>query len=189
MAATDEKKIVSLAEAKAKKTAEFNRTTYGEVISANRIKMGLSQPDLAGILGTSKNYVSNWEVGRARPDMNMVPAICRALGISIAEFFGGHSELDDLSPEQRAHIRSYSLLNMRDQATVNALTDHLLNMEDTEFRQRCQAGFAHIFHNENLAAAGSMNMLGDTVDGEKEFIRLDAHQTLFCNLCHLFLLF
>ena len=60
MAATVEKKIVSLAEAKAQKTAEFNRTTYGEVIRANRIKMGLSQPDLAGILGTSKNYVSNW---------------------------------------------------------------------------------------------------------------------------------
>ena len=106
MAATDEKKIVSLAEAKAQKTAEFNRTTYGEVIRANRIKKGLSQPDLAGILGTSKNYVSNWEVGRTRPDMNMVPALCRAIGISIAEFFGGHSELDDLSPEQRAHIRS-----------------------------------------------------------------------------------
>lgn len=173
MAATDDKKIVSLVEAKTRKTAEFNRATYGEVIRTNRIKMGLSQPDLAGILGTSKNYVSNWEVGRARPDMNMVPAICRALGISIAEFFGGHSELDDLSPEQRAHIRSYSLLNTRDRAAVNALTDHLLNMEDTEFRQRCQAGFAHIFHNENLAAAGSMNMLGDTVDGEKEFIRLD----------------
>lgn len=173
MAATDDKKIVSLAEAKTQKTAAFNRTTYGEVIRANRIKMGLSQPDLAAILGTSKNYVSNWEVGRTRPDMNMIPAICRAIGISIAEFFGGHSELDDLSPEQRAHIRSYSLLNTRDQAAVNALTDHLLNMEDTEFRQRCQAGFAHIFHNENLAAAGSMNMLGDTVDGEKEFIRLD----------------
>ena len=173
MAATDDKKIVSLAEAKTRKTAEFNRATYGEVIRTNRIKMGLSQPDLAAILGTSKNYVSNWEVGRARPDMNMIPAICRAIGISIAEFFGGHSGLDDLSPEQRAHIRSYSLLNTRDQAAVNALTDHLLNMEDTEFRQRCQAGFTHIFHNENLAAAGSMNMLGDTVDGEKEFIRLD----------------
>ena len=84
MAATDDKKIVSLEEAKAQKTAEFNRTTYGEVIRANRIKMGLSQPDLAGILGTSKNYVSNWEVGRTRPDMNMIPAICRAIGISIA---------------------------------------------------------------------------------------------------------
>lgn len=77
MAATDDKKIVSLAEAKAQKTAEFNRTTYGEVIRANRIKMGLSQPDLAGILGTSKNYVSNWEVGRTRPDMNMIMYIIR----------------------------------------------------------------------------------------------------------------
>ena len=48
--------------------------------------MGLSQPDLAGILGTSKNYVSNWEVGRTRPDMNIIPALCRAIGISIAEF-------------------------------------------------------------------------------------------------------
>ena len=173
MATTDDKKIISLAEAKTQKTAEFNRVTYGEVIRANRIRMGLSQPDLADILGTSKNYVSNWEVGRTRPDMNIIPDLCRALDISIAAFFGGHSEMDDLTPEQRAHIHNYALLSFRDQMTVNALTDHLLNAADAALRQRCLDDFFSIFHNDNLAAAGSINILGDTVDGEDEFIRRD----------------
>lgn len=173
MASTEDKKIISMAEAKSQKTAAFNRANYGEVIRANRVKMGLSQPELAAILGTSKNYVSNWEVGRARPDMNIIPAICQALNIPIATFFGSKSVLDNLTAEQIAHVRNYALLNARDQATVDALTDSLLNMEDTEFRKSCKAKFAYIFHNENVAAAGSSNMLGDSIDGEREFIRLD----------------
>lgn len=168
------KKIVRIEKARAEKVAAFNRATYGEVIRASRLKRGLSQPQLAAILNTSKNYVSNWEHGRARPDMNIIPQLCAALGIRIAEFFGVQGEIDQLTPEQRAHIERYAQLNARDQATVNALTDSLLRMEDEEFRQRCQETFVYMFHNSNMAAAGSLNVLGDIVDGECEFIRRDA---------------
>lgn len=179
MASPDDAKVVSLTtekekeKEKAEKTAAFNRETYGEVIRANRIKMGLSQPELAAILSTSKNYVSNWEVGRTRPDMNILPQLCAALGITLSEFFGVHSDLDKLTPEQRAHMHKYTLLTVRDQATVNALTDHLLRAADAELRRHCQEVFLTIFHNDNVAAAGSFNILDDTVDGENEFIRRD----------------
>ncbi len=173
MASSKDTNIISIAKAKADQTAAFNRATYGEVIRANRIKMGLSQPDLAAILSTSKNYVSNWEVGRTRPDMNIIPDLCAALGISISEFFGVHTAMDDLTPEQREHMHNYTLLDPRDQATVNALTDHLLNAADAEMRRHCREMFLSIFHNDNMAAAGSINVLGDSVDGEDEFIRRD----------------
>lgn len=167
-------KVSELSKAKAEKTAAFNRAAYGEIIRANRIRMGLSQPQLAAILRTSKNYVSNWEVGRTRPDMNIIPALCAAIGIRIPEFFGVRGEEGDLTPAQRAHLRSYSLLTSRDQATVNALTEHLLDTADRELREKCLQNFLPLFHNENLAAAGSLNQLGDSVDGETEFIRRDA---------------
>ena len=172
--ADEGKKIVRMEKARAEKVAAFNRETYGEVIRASRLRRGLSQPQLAALLNTSKNYVSNWEHGRARPDMNIIPQLCAALGIRIAEFFGVQGEIDQLTPEQRAHIERYAQLNTRDQATVNALTDSLLRMEDEEFRRRCQGTFIYLFHNSNMAAAGSLNVLGDIVDGECEFIRRDA---------------
>ena len=172
--ADEGKKIVRMEKARAEKVAAFNRETYGEVIRASRLRRGLSQPQLAALLNTSKNYVSNWEHGRARPDMNIIPQLCAALGIRIAEFFGVQGEIDQLTPEQRAHIERYAQLNARDQATVNALTDSLLRMEDEEFRRHCQEAFVYLFHNSNMAAAGSLNVLGDIVDGECEFIRRDA---------------
>lgn len=172
--ADEGKKIVRMEKARAEKVAAFNRETYGEVIRASRLRRELSQPQLAALLNTSKNYVSNWEHGRARPDMNIIPQLCAALGIRIAEFFGVQGEIDQLTPEQRAHIERYAQLNARDQATVNALTDSLLRMEDEEFRRHCQEAFVYLFHNSNMAAAGSLNVLGDIVDGECEFIRRDA---------------
>ena len=161
--ADEGKKIVRMEKARAEKVAAFNRETYGEVIRASRLRRGLSQPQLAALLNTSKNYVSNWEHGRARPDMNIIPQLCAALGIRIAEFFGVQGEIDQLTPEQRAHIERYAQLNARDQATVNALTDSLLRMEDEEFRRHCQEAFVYLFHNSNMAAAGSLNVLGDIV--------------------------
>ena len=98
MTPADEKTIVSIAKVKANRVAAYNRATYGAVIRASRLRKGLSQPQLAKILNTSKNYVSNWEIGKARPDMNMVPALCKALDISIAELFGVRGEYDTLSP-------------------------------------------------------------------------------------------
>ena len=50
MANTEDKRVVSMAKVKAEKTVAFNRATYGEVIRSNRVKMGLSQPQLASIL-------------------------------------------------------------------------------------------------------------------------------------------
>lgn len=173
MAADEKRKIVSMEKARAEKVVAFNRAKYGKVIRANRQKQGLSQPQLAAILQTSKNYVSNWELGKARPDMNIIPQLCEALGICISEFFGVHSDLDQLTTEQRLHIRRYVQLNTRDQAVVEALTDSLLRMEEADFRQHCQDAFLYLFHNNNVAAAGTLNMLGDDVDGEYEFLRRD----------------
>jgi repressor LexA len=174
MATTDDRKLISFPKTKAEATAEFNRSTYGEVIRANRIRLGLSQPQLADMIHTSKNYVSNWEVGRTRPDMNIIPALCEALQITISQFFGVPGSIGELSYDEQKHMRSYAELNARDRLTVDNLTDSLLAMEDDELRERCKAEFLTIFHNENMAAAGSLNYLGDEADGEPEFVRRDA---------------
>ena len=173
MTPADEKTIVSIAKVKANRVAAYNRATYGAVIRASRLRKGLTQPQLAKILNTSKNYVSNWEIGKARPDMNMVPALCKALDISIAELFGVRGEYDTLSLEAQRHLQRYTLLTERDRATVDSLIDSLLAMEDAEMRKKFTDGFMYLFHNDNMAAAGTANYLGDMVDGEREFIRKD----------------
>ena len=52
-----------------------------------REKIGMEQKALAKALGITSNSVSNWETGRARPDVNLLPAICKTLGITLYDLF------------------------------------------------------------------------------------------------------
>ena len=53
-----------------------------------REKSGMEQKDFARRVGVTANAASNWECGRSRPDVNLLPAICRALDITLYELYG-----------------------------------------------------------------------------------------------------
>ena len=65
-----------------------------------REKIGMEQKALAKALGITSNSISNWETGRARPDVNLLPAICKTLHITLYDLFDipapktGNSERD-----------------------------------------------------------------------------------------------
>ena len=52
---------------------------FEEIIRDLRLNRGLSQVELAKELFVTKQCVSNWENGRGRPDINLLPEICSAL--------------------------------------------------------------------------------------------------------------
>ena len=47
--------ILSLPEAKETRTMAFNKSHYGEVIRSSRLRAGLTQPQLATMIGVKKN--------------------------------------------------------------------------------------------------------------------------------------
>jgi transcriptional regulator with XRE-family HTH domain len=61
----------------------------GPIIAALRRQRGLSQVDLADLLGTSSARVSNWECGNNDPQWHAVCALADALGVSTEVFRGG----------------------------------------------------------------------------------------------------
>ena len=65
-----------------------------------REKSGLEQKALAKQIGVSSNAVSNWENGRGRPDINLLPDICAALGITMYDLYA----LEDPSVRRRAAV-------------------------------------------------------------------------------------
>lgn len=48
----------------------------------------INQVQLAERLGISKGTVNNWVRGNNSPDVDMVPKICKVLGISILDLYG-----------------------------------------------------------------------------------------------------
>ena len=64
-----------------------DKRPFGEYIRKKRQDAGLLQKELAQRLYITESTVSKWERGLSYPDISMVPAICRELGISEHEFF------------------------------------------------------------------------------------------------------
>ena len=68
-----------------------------EKILYYRKKAGLSQEELAGRVGVSRQAVSKWELGDAAPEVDKLRALAREFGITVDELL---SEEAPREPEQ-----------------------------------------------------------------------------------------
>lgn len=101
-----------------------------------REKLGIEQKALAAMVGVTANAVSNWERGRARPDVNLLPNICEALQITLYQLYG----LDDPSVKytavEDAFMGIYRQLTPGPQYAVRAMAQNLLQVQQAEARRK-----------------------------------------------------
>ena len=94
--------------------------------------LGMEQKALAAMVGVTANAVSNWERGRARPDVNLLPNICEALQITLYQLYG----LDDPSVKyttvEDAFMENYRQLTPGHQYAVRAMAQNLLQVQQAE---------------------------------------------------------
>ncbi len=57
----------------------------GSRIKRVRDKRGITQKELADKIGVKAAVISNWETGKNRPNVDLLPAICKALSVSADE--------------------------------------------------------------------------------------------------------
>lgn len=70
----------------------------GEQLRAARLHAGWSQEKLAEEAGISRNYVSLLELNRKSPTLDVLLAVCGALGVSAAEIV---AEIERTRPARR----------------------------------------------------------------------------------------
>ena len=93
-----------------------------------RERAGMEQKILAGKIGVTANAVSNWENGRGRPDINLLPDICRALEISMEELFGLEAPAGTAGPEELTFLDRCRLLTPGHRLAVDRMVDTLLKV-------------------------------------------------------------
>ena len=97
-----------------------------------REELGMEQKALAAMVGVTANAVSNWERGRARPDVNLLPDICEALQITLYQLYG----LDDPSVKyttmEDAFMGIYRQLTPGHQYALRAMAQNLLQVQQAE---------------------------------------------------------
>lgn len=59
----------------------------GSRIAALRKQKGVTQEEMARVIGTSAQAISKWERGKNYPDIELLPAIASYFHISIDSFF------------------------------------------------------------------------------------------------------
>lgn len=97
-----------------------------------RLQLGMEQQELARSIGVSKNTVSNWEMGRSRPDINNIPALCGALQASPYDLFGMRDTRQPCTGPELRHLQAYRNLTPGHRAAVDRLTDALIDVQEAE---------------------------------------------------------
>ena len=75
-----------------------------EKIIYSRKKAGMSQIDLADALGVSRQSVSKWETGESNPDITKLPALAKALGVSIDWLLSEDAQEKAPAPDWVEHL-------------------------------------------------------------------------------------
>lgn len=78
-----------------------------EQIAELRKAKGLTQEQLAELLGISNQAVSKWESGLNCPDIALIPELAKILGVSVSELFGDaeKKQENDIVTDEKSDIR------------------------------------------------------------------------------------
>ena len=66
----------------------------GATIKTLREKKGITQAELADILGASSKTVSKWETAKGLPDISLIEPLAKALSVSVMELLSGNTVIN-----------------------------------------------------------------------------------------------
>ena len=134
---------------------ERKRSEIGERIRSGRLAAGLTQAQLAAALSVTKNAVTNWESGSARPDLSLIAPLCRLLGISADALLGCRAAAVQLSRKERDHLALYRRLNVYDKSRCDALMQSIVRGYDQACLEEHRDDYLRLPQYELYFAAGS----------------------------------
>lgn len=142
-----------------------------ERIRRYRTAENLTQSQLAEMMQVTRNTICNWEAGRRRPDIEALPTLCRALGITYYEFFG---EEVSLSKDDLNLIEHFHDLTDDNQLIASKMIHTMLEVQDAQRRRKIIDGNRRLFWNAEKTAAGSGNPLESRARGKYVYLHVDA---------------
>ena len=166
---TKKDNITSFEAAKGEPQKSSAKFPYGEVIRKYRANLKMAAQDLAKEIGVSKNTLSHWEAGRVRPDIDLLPALCKTLGITYYQFF----EESDLIVSEQNYLSTFRALNPVNQRLATKLTNTLLEDQLAEHRVYVRNNVIRLFLNDAKTAAGIGAPLADRTSGNYVYLYSD----------------
>ena len=107
--------------------------TLGRRIAALRNERGLTQVQLAEVLGCSQQQVLSFEKGRRRVPVSALPDLSKALGVSVEELLGASEEKPAKrgpAPKLQQQLEKLSQLPRSQQRFVSQMLDTVLQQAE-----------------------------------------------------------
>ena len=127
-----------------------------------RKNQGMEQKAFAEKIGTQANTVNNWEKGRSRPDVSLLPVICDVLGITLQQLFGLEASGDALTEREANLVSQYRQLNKGDQYTVDTMVRTMVTVDQARKQQKSRRKVYELPLVDRTLAAG----VGDPTEYE-----------------------
>ena len=105
----------------------------GQRIAALRNERGLTQVQLAEVLGYSQQQVLSFEKGRRRVPVSALPDLSRALGVSVEELLGAQDDRPSKrgpAPKLQRQLEQLSQLPRSQQRFVSQMLDTVLQQAE-----------------------------------------------------------
>ena len=103
----------------------MDQERIGAFIATVRKENGMTQEQLAELLGTSQKSVSRWENGKTMPDLSLYEPLCEALGIRVSELLYAERMSDD-EKAARGETSAINLLMTKSQLETFSIFTEIL---------------------------------------------------------------
>ena len=138
---------------------------FGETLKAARTARGLTQMQLAKLIGEkSGTVINNWESAIARPSVEKVPKLCQALHITPDFLFnvtGEHPSVDEMTM-----IHKYRRLDSHGKSAVDSILEVEYNRALSSQSKKQRARLLKVDFFNHPASAGTGNFLETEVPEE-----------------------
>ena len=89
------------------------KKTIGQRISESRRALGMKQEELAEAMGVSAQAVSKWENDLSCPDISILPALAKKLGMTVDELLSGKEESQKATVVPEAERKDFDKMMLR----------------------------------------------------------------------------
>lgn len=102
-----------------------------ELIKLARLKKNMKQIEVAERLGVKKNTISNWETGKAKPDIDTFIKLCNIYEVDFSLILEESYKIErqltalNFSLQEIDHIKKYRALDERSRQTIDTLLNNL----------------------------------------------------------------
>ena len=136
------------------------RIMFGKLLKERRSRARITQSAFAEMMSVTRNTVINWESDKSKPDYDLIPEICSALGIKYHELFGTEDE-DSLSELERRVIANLRTLNPVSRRAVDKMIGVMSEEECRAKDEEMKNSYGIFLVRPGTVAAGAGNYVPD----------------------------